>query len=86
MCSNCRTRTGNTTSPLPWDTWVTKDRVGVCTGVRLVVTTAEAVTEVAARTPCVVAMDTRSVAAEAGEPTARCWVWTTGAGAELPDV
>lgn len=31
-------------------------------------------------------MDTRSVVAVAGEPTARCWVWTTCAGAEPPEV
>lgn len=69
---------------LPWDTWVTRDRVGVCTAVRLVVTTAEAVTEVTALTPCVGARDTRSEVA--GEPTARGWVWTTWAGAEPPEV
>lgn len=36
---------------IPWDTCVTRDRAGVCAGVRLVVTTAEVVTEVTARTP-----------------------------------
>lgn len=47
-------------------------------------TTAEAVTEVTARTPCVGARDTRSDVA--GEPTARGWVWTTWAGVEPPEV
>lgn len=49
-------------------------------------TTAEAVTEVTARTPWVGARDTRSDVAVAGEPTARGWVWTTWAGAEPPEV
>lgn len=61
------------TGSLPGVTWVTKDLVWVCTGVRLVVTTAEAVTDVTARTPWVEAMVTSSVDA-AGAAAARGWL------------
>lgn len=73
------------TGSLPGVTWVTKDLVWVCTGVRLVVTTAEAVTDVTARTPCVEAMVTSSVDA-AGAAAARGWLWTTWAVAVPPEV
>lgn len=70
---------------LPGVTWVTKDLVWVCTGVKFVVTTADAVTDVTARTPWVDAMVTSSVEA-AGAAAVRCWVWTTCAAAVPPDV
>lgn len=52
---------------------------------RLVVTTADAVTDVTARTPGVVAMVTSSVEA-AGAAAVRCWVCTTCAVAVPPEV
>lgn len=61
------------TRSLPGVTWVTRDLVWVCTGVRLVVTTAEAVTDVTARTPWVEAMVTSSLEA-AGAAAARGWL------------
>lgn len=73
------------TQLLPGVTWVTKDLVWVCTGVKFVVTTADAVTDVTARTPWVDARVTSSVEA-AGAAAVRCWVCTTCAVAVPPEV